>query len=163
MQDVTPLLSNYRECVRHLWNAYYRPLMQEEQDWDLRDEFEDVVSGIFSSLVLRPLGLSGMRMSPEYMAKPEALPGFRVVPGIEHGTPILINRDLPRSGYWDHPVNRVRPGNVELHLVRFFDFDVLGDREYRYLEVLVHASATYPGVVGRVALIEFGHAKVMLE
>jgi hypothetical protein len=88
---------------------------------------------------------------------------LRIVPAIEHGTPILINRDLPRSGYWDHPVSLVRPGDVELRLLRFFDFDQIGCRDFEYLEVVVHASSTYPEIVGRAALIEFNHAKILLS
>ena len=91
------------------------------------------------------------------------LPGFRIVPSVEQGTPIFINRDLPRSGYWDHPVSRVRPSEVELHLLRFFDFDELGYRDLRHYEVVIHASSVYPDTVGRAALIEFDNAKVLFR
>jgi hypothetical protein len=70
MEDVTHLFDAYRECVRHLWNVYYRPLAEPSQDWDLRDEFVDVAGGIFSSLVLRPLGVFEAQLSPEYAAVP---------------------------------------------------------------------------------------------
>jgi len=91
------------------------------------------------------------------------LPGFRIVPAVEHGTPIFINRDLPRSGYWDHSVSRVRPSEVELHLLRFFDFDELGYRDFRHYEVVIHASSAYPDTVGRAALIEFDNARVLFS
>jgi hypothetical protein len=163
MTDVTQLFSTYRECVRHLWNTYFRPVAEPSQDWDLRDEFDTIARGIFSSLVLRAIGVFDGELAPEYSAEPSALPGFRVVPAVEHGTPIFINRDLPRSGYWDHPVSRVRPEEVELHLLRFFDFDELGYRDFRYFEVVIHASTKYPEIVGRSALIEVEHAKVLFD
>lgn len=163
MDDVTPLFSAYRECVRHLWNAYFRPIAEPTQDWDVRDEFDAVSLSIFSSLISRPLSASDQKLAPAWSAEPAPLPCFRVVPAIEHGTPILINRDLPRSGYWDHPVSLVRPGDVELHLLRFFDFDQIGSRDYEYLEVVVHASPTHPEIVGRAALIEFSHAKILFS
>ena len=94
---------------------------------------------------------------------PSALPGFRIVPAVEQGTPIFINRDLPRSGYWDHPVSRVRPDEIELDLLRFFDFDQLGYRDYRYFEVMVHGSTHYPDIIGRAALIEVEHARVLFS
>ena len=75
----------------------------------------------------------------------------------------MINRDVPRSGYWDHPVSRVQPSEVELHLLRFFDFEQLGYRDYRYFEVIIHASAVYPDIIGRAALIEFDHARVLFS
>jgi hypothetical protein len=102
-------------------------------------------------------------LAPEYSAEPSPLPGFRIVPAVEHGTLIFINRDLPRSGYWDHPVSRVRPEELELDLLRFFDFDKLGYRDFRYFEVVVHVSTTYPDIIGRAALIEVQHARVLFD
>ena len=159
MNDVTHLFSTYRECVRHLWNTYFRPVAEPTQNWDLCDEFDIIARGIFSSLVLRPMEVFDHELAPEYAAEPSVLPGFRIVPG----TPIFINRDLPRSGYWDHPVSRVRPDEVELHLLRFFDFDQLGYRDFRYFEIVVHASTKYPDIIDRAALIEVEHAKVLLD
>jgi len=163
MNDVTHLFLIYRECVRHLWNTYFRPLAEPSVNWDLRDDFDTIARGIFSSLVLHPLAVFDHELAPEYSANPSALPGFRIVPAAKGGTPIFINRDLPRSGYWDHPVSRVRPDEVELHLLRFFDFDQLGYRDFRYFEVVVHASPKYPDIIGRAALIEVEHAKVLLD
>ena len=160
MADVTPLFSTYRECVRHLWNVYFRPIAEPTPNWDVRDEFDAISLSIFSSLVSQPLGASDRKLAPAWSGEPAPLTCFRIVPAVDHGTPILINRDLPRCGYWDHPVSRVRPGDVELHLLRFFDFDEIGCRDYEYLEVVVHASSTYPDIVGRAALIEFRHAKI---
>ena len=161
--DVTDLFGSYRECVRHLWNAYFRPLAEPTQNWDVRDEFDAVARAIFSSLVLRPLGVLNLELSRASSPDPSVLPGFIILPGVEQGTPIFINRALPRTGYWDHPINRIRPSEVELHLLRFFDFDELGYRDFRHYEVVVHASPTYPDLVGRAALIEFHNAKVLFS
>lgn len=163
MDDVTHLFNNYRECVRHLWNTYFRPIAEPTQDWDVRDEFDTIARSLFSSLVMRPLRVFDHELSPACSPEPSGLLGFRIVPTIEHGTPIFINRDLPRSGYWDHPVSRVRPSEIELHLLRFFDFDEIGYRDFRYYEVAIHASSAYPDTVGRAALIEFDHARVLFS
>jgi len=163
MNDVTHLFLTYRECVRHLWNAYFSFVAEPSQNWDLRDEFDAIAREVFSSLVLRPLDVFDHELAPEYSADPSALPGFRIVPAVEHGTPIFINRDLPQSGYWDYPVSRVQPDEVELDLLRFFDFDKLGYRDYRYFEVVVHASTKYPDIIGRAALIEVQHARVLFS
>jgi len=163
MNDVTHLFLTYRECVRHLWNTYFRSVAEPSQNWDLRDEFDAIARSIFSSLVLRPLDVFDHELAPEYSADPPVLPGFRIVPAVERGTPIFINRDLPRSGYWDHPVSRVQPDEIEFDLLRFFDFDQLGYRDYRYFEVMVHASTKYPDIIGRAALIEVEHARVLFS
>jgi hypothetical protein len=131
-----------------IFGTYFRSVAEPTQNWDLCDEFDTIARGIFSSLVLRPMAVFDHELDPEYSAEPSALRGFRIVPAIEHGTPIFINRDLPRSGYWDHPVSRVRPEDVELDLLRFFDFDKLGYRDFRYFEVVVHTSTKYPDIIG---------------
>ena len=163
MNDVTHLFSTYRECVRHLWNTYFRTVAGPVtvKDWDVQWEFDTVARAIFSSIVLRPVGLFDYDLSLGWPHEPSALPGFRVVPDGFYGARILINRDLPRGGSWNHPVSLVRPDDVELHLLSLFDFDELGFRDYRYFEVLIHSSPTYPDIVGRVALIEVCHAKVL--
>src|SRR2546427_5749282 len=57
MNDVTHLFSTYRECVRHLWNTYFRPVAEPTQNWDLCDEFDIIARGIFSSLILHPVNI----------------------------------------------------------------------------------------------------------
>jgi hypothetical protein len=163
MEDVTHLFNNYRECVRHLGNEYFRSLPDSCRDWDLHDEYDDTAVGIFSSLVLRPLGIFDHKLAAGYLATPQPLPGFYVIPNIPHGTPIMINREQARSGYWDHPIRTVTPNDVELYLLRFFDFDRQNYREYRYFEALVHSSACHPEIAGRLALLEVEHAKVLFK
>jgi hypothetical protein len=160
MEDVTNYFNEYRECVRHLWNTYFRSVAEQINEWDVRDEFDDIARALFASLVLHPLGVNATELTPASSAQPKALRAFRIVPRTEHGVPILINRDLPRSGYWDHPLDLVRPTDVELHLLRFFDFDQIGHRDFKYYEVLIAASETHPEIVGRAALIECEYAKV---
>jgi hypothetical protein len=163
MDDVTPVFRAYREAIRHLWNTSFRPLAEPTGDWDIRDEFDTIGRAIFSSIVLRPLRILDQELSAASAAEPSPLQGFRIVPDSEQGTTISINRDLPRSGYWDYPIQRVGPADVELHLLRFFDFDQLGYRDFEYYEVSIHASGTYPDIVGRVALIDVDHARVCIH
>jgi hypothetical protein len=164
MEDVTSHFTAYRECARHLWNIYFRPIAQTrgslDDTWDVRDQFDEIARALFSSLVLQPLNVSGAELALAASSEPLPLHGFRIVPGTEHGVPIFINRDLPRSGYWDYLLSVVRPTDVDLRLLRFFDFDQIGYRDFKYYEVLIAASETHPEVVGRAALIECEYATV---
>ena len=74
--------------------------------------------------------------------------------------PIMVNRDTNGSGYWDDPVSRVALGEMELRLVDFFDWDELGMRDFTYLRVRIVASAAYPHLVNRDALLECAYVKV---
>jgi hypothetical protein len=123
MIDATPLFTTYRECARHLWNTYFRPAVSADGDWDLRDDFERIASALFSCLVLGPLDVSDCELAPAYLSDPLPLPGFRIVPS-STSTPILINRDLPPSGYWDYPVPTLGPEDAELQLLRFSSISI---------------------------------------
>jgi hypothetical protein len=163
MQDVTAYFSTYRECARHLWNTYFQPTAEKNTDWDLRDHFADTACLLFKTLIAHPLGISDFELTPDYFRNRVAHPSFHVVPRSESGVPILINREKPRSGYWDHPLKQICPTDAELHFINFFDFDVLGFRNYQYFEVSIYASAKYPDVVGRDVLIDCTYAKIYYQ
>lgn len=104
MKDVTTRLSSYRECVRHLWNAYFLEAIVHSSDkWTLRDEFDDTCQLLFAALVVEPLGLAAASnsrrlLSPSRDSAPQLLRWLHVVPReTPLGVPIMINRDSTRS------------------------------------------------------------------
>jgi hypothetical protein len=162
MSDIGRLLSDYRECGRTIWNTYFRPRAAERDEWDLHDEFEDVCVLLFASLVLHPMGRRGEKQKAAgYEKAPDPLMFLRVVPRHASGSPVQINRDVRRSGYWDHPVKLLRPNDADLRFIDFFDFDVLGVRDFAFCLVRVVASDHLPELVGRDALIAFGDAEFL--
>jgi hypothetical protein len=88
---------------------------------------------------------------------------LRVVPTGEDGTPILINRTSPPAGYWDHPVRSVKPEEVVLRFVRFWDWDDLGHRDFEYIEVAIEAFPQHSDLVARPALLEVQHVRVFFD
>jgi hypothetical protein len=169
MRDVTDILQSYRECVRHLWNANYLNLLPNTQDqWGLRDNFDDACSILFGALVVDRIGLSSAHdaahlLSPNRRPSPPPLAWLRVVPLADCRAPILINRDITAdSGYWDHPVKRVSSQDVELRLVHWFDFDELNFRDFKYYLVRI-LSSRIEGLAGRAALIESDYARVVVD
>jgi hypothetical protein len=116
-------------------------------------------------MVLRGIGSKHVPLPPGSEARPLPLPFLRVVPSSlnPHGTPILINRTSPPAGYWDHPVGSVKADDVVLRFVRFFDFGDLGYRDFEYLWVSIEAFPQHVELVGRPALLEAGHARVLFQ
>jgi hypothetical protein len=151
-----------REAARHLWNAHYRQSLADRDPWDVRDSFDEVIGRLFGSLVLEPLGIEGTSLAPSNAGEPKPVTGLIVRPSAESGVPIWINRDRPRSGYWDHPKQRIAGDEAELLFARFFDFDQLACRDFRYLEVFIASSAREADIVGRWALLDFDYAKVLV-
>jgi len=65
-------------------------------------------------------------------------------------------------GYWDHPVNRIRPGEAEMHFLEYFDWNRLDYLDFRYYRVQIAKFDSRPELVGREALIERQQANVHL-
>jgi hypothetical protein len=169
MKDVTTQLQMYRECVRHVWNTHFlAPIASSSDKWTLRDEFDDVCCILFGALVVEPLGLAPASqargiLSGSRSATPRTLPWFRLVPNAAAGVPIMVNRDPTLdSGYWDYPLQRVAADDVDLRFVRWFDFDELAFRDFRYYLVRID-SARCDNVAGRAALIECDYVQVLFD
>ena len=162
MHDVTPLFARFREAARHLWNAWFHtgdPAGLCGDAWDDRDNYSKVVTELFAALVTEPLGAPDQRLPPMWEASPEPLTVFAVQPS-DGDAPILINRESPRTGYWDDPVRRIKAGEATLHFVRFFDWGELGIRDFQYIEARIAGFPTRPELEGRYALIEFAHVRI---
>jgi len=132
-------------------------------DWDQSDRFQDIAVILFSSLIAVPLGAEKDQLSPDYVASPNRLNDFHVIPVSEYGVPININREKERSGYWDHPLQQIRPGEADLRFLKYFDFDMLGFRDFYYYQVRIIGSDKYPDIIGRDALITTVHAKIFFN
>jgi hypothetical protein len=163
MRDVTSQFAKFREAARHLWNSSFsHPAGYARGDtaWDERDAFSRVATELFTAMVTEPLGATNARLPPMWEATPNALPSFQVQPSSSSGVPIMINRASARTGYWDDPVRQLTPDEATMHFVRFFDWDEVGQRDFKFIEASITSFPTQPQLVGRYALIEFGYATI---
>jgi hypothetical protein len=160
MKDVTAILDHYRISARSVWNTAFWP-DTDFREWDSFERFQEIERILFDHLVL-------FKLEREYpvgdlFLKP--IPYLRVVPS-SFGCPIMIARptpELPRSPYWDDPVNRVTAAQVDLHFLEFFDWNLLDYRDFQYYRVSIVAFEEQPHLVGREALIERQYVKVFLS
>jgi hypothetical protein len=123
-------------------------------DWDMRDAYEDICVKLFSALVLNRVGRNNHTKSRAYDRSPEPLSFFRVVPSPSGGVPIRVNREKNNSQYWDHPTTLVKPDEVDMRFIDFFDFGVLDFRDFQYCRVRIVGSNANADLVGRDALLE---------
>jgi hypothetical protein len=163
-KDITSSVANFREAARHLWNCHYRPILDTQYPFDQRDSFSRVVGELFRSLVLEELGLENLTLAPECVSPPTPIPHLFVTPSASGGAPILINRDRAQShGYWNHPKKSIRADEATLLMARFFDFDCVGLRDFKYLEVFIAAASPDLDIAGRWALFDFEYARVSID
>jgi hypothetical protein len=150
MNDVTLQMQNYRECVRHIWNSYFRAEAEARQDWDLRDRFCDAALILFRALLLHGHDVDDSRMLADYRGDQQPLMFLRLE--VEPRSEIMVNR-TGTSGYWDDPVTAIERGDCDLRFIQFFDWWDLGFRDFAFYRVRIVASPRYPHLVGRDALV----------
>jgi len=94
-----------------------------------------------------------------------AIPFFQIEPSIGHGTPIMIQNPRPGAptGYWDDPVNVIKPTQAELLFIGYFDWNEMDYIDLRYYRVKIASFDAHPELVGREALIERQQATVHLS
>lgn len=153
-------MSLYRECVRNIWNLHFLN-QKPELVYDLKEKFDDICALLFSSLVLSSLGCEFLEKAKAYQPIQQQLDCLIVTPISDSGVPVMVNRDVKPSGYWDYPVNTIKPGDVDMRFIDCFDFGQYQFREFEYFQVRIVGSTRTPDLVGRDALIKATHAKVL--
>jgi hypothetical protein len=155
MEDVTALIDGYRECVRHVWNTRFWKDAEPQQDWDLRDEFNEIAARLFRALVLRKLGRDDRGVKPDHWAPREPLMFLRLE--VDPRSEIMVNR-VEETGYWDDPLRTVEKGQLDLRFLQFFDWSDLSFRDFAFYRVRIVGAEGHQHLLGRDALLPVGRA-----
>jgi hypothetical protein len=144
MRDVSGVFDHYRISARAVWNTAFWP-DQDFRNWDSIEQFQEIEKLLFQELVLGKLA----REWPLQNLFDAAIPFFCIVPSHGHGSPIMIQNPRPGapSGYWDHPVNLLRPSDAELHFIAFFDWNLMDYIDLRYYRVRIASFDAHPELV----------------
>jgi hypothetical protein len=155
VKEISDVFDHYRVSASAIWNTAFWPDV-ELRDWDSVEQFDEIQRILFSELVLRKTE----REWPMQDVFQKAIPFFRIVPTFD--APIMINnpRSPRETGYWDHPVNRVKPSESELQFIAYFDWNRMDYVDLRYYRVKIIRFDGQSDVVGREALIDRDHATV---
>jgi hypothetical protein len=157
MKDVSNIFDHYRVSARAIWNTAFWP-DPELRNWDSIDQFDEIQRILFNELVLGKVD----RDWPFPDLFRIAIPFFQVSPSGH--VPIMIQnpRSETATGYWDHPVNLIEPGQAELRFISYFDWDRMDYAELRYYRVNVAGFDSHPELTGREALIDRAQATVSI-
>lgn len=157
MRNIKTEMASYREAVRHLWNSTFSALDESLRFGICLDLFEEIDDLIFKALVCEPLGIQ-----LNARASFDPIINLKVIPISPTDVPIMINRSIPASGYWDDPVKIISASDVNLALIDFFDWDAYNEKDFRYYRVRIIDCKSQPNLIGRDALIETFYANVFL-
>ena len=157
IHDITELMGSYREAMRHLWNSLVPGT--DLATFDSVDRFAKIDKLLFDGAVAPIIGET-MGLGPGVQWHDR----LRIVPSAKDGVPIRIEnpRKDDRNHYWDHPTNRVRPDQGQLKFISYFDWWDLGMRDNQYYKVEILRFPEHPELEGRHALVEVGHAVVVV-
>jgi hypothetical protein len=158
MKDITSVFDHYRVSARAIWNTAFWP-DPDFRNWDSVDEFDEIQRILFNELVLGKLGKDWP--VSEIFRIP--IPFFQVVPNSKV-IPIMIQNPRPNnpSGYWDHPVNCISPGEAEMHFLGYFDWNRLDYVDFQYYRIQIAKFGGRSELVAREALIARHQANVLL-
>jgi len=155
MIKATHIFAKYREAARHLRNSFYVP--SDNNDWDTVEDFDEVSVMLFKHLVLGEFQLP--RGDFDWLAQPSS---YFIVESSADDLPIMVNRDK-QSGYWDNPIRKVKKGDLKMHFIDYYDWDSMGQIDFRYYRIRIMESDKFPQVVGFDAFIETIYADVYYD
>ena len=160
MIEITPVINQYRECVRHLYNTYFLKEVSEGEDidWDLKDLYNNIASQLFDAVVLYPRDISNAKLTPDHIVPKVPLAFLQIMPSDHAAAMVLINREID-SGYWDEKATDQELCDSRMSFLGFFDFDSSGFMEMNYYLVLIESAPNRPDLAGRQALIPVQYAK----
>ncbi|MDR2637562.1 MAG: hypothetical protein LBB55_04420 [Zoogloeaceae bacterium] len=159
MKNITTEISAYREAVRHLWNSTFATLDETLRFGTCLELFEQIDALIFRALVCEPLGIEF-----KTRASFDPIINLKVIPISPAGIPILVNRSMPASGYWDDSVKTISAADmVELAFIGLFDWDGYNVKDCTYYRVRIIDCKSRPSLIGRDALVETFYVNVFLE
>ena len=161
--ECTDLLLKYRDMARMIWNSAFWPNADlREGDMFLVGEytgaFDEAVARLYEGLVLLPLG---------HVCRVQDMncPGKAVPLSIEVTSPsveCLIDENLPEEPYhrWGRAELSLQDGSYDFEFRRFFDWDQLGHRDFRFMLVLILRMDAKPDAIGHHALIPASECSV---
>jgi len=116
--DITNDIRLFHEAVRHLWNTYFMEQAERDKDWDLRDQFSNIYIDLFNSLVKYDLPEAASSIPHLWNGENKVLSEYQVR-GKNKELVAMINRMIPASGYWNHPIQRIKSDETDFRLVSF--------------------------------------------
>jgi hypothetical protein len=137
------------------WNTAFWPDV-DFRNCDSRDRFKEIQRILFDELVLEKVDKDW----PLHNIFKVAIPFFRAVPTGQVPNMIQNSRSEMETGYWDHAVNYIKPG--ELHFLEYFDWNLMDYADFGYYRVKIVSFEAHPEVVGRGALVDRLHAIIQI-
>lgn len=158
-QECTELFLRYREVARLVWNLGLWPNVKL-REFDSIDVYREAMARLFEAMVVLALGYQGRI---EHDDSPGEIANFRVSAN-QSNVRLQVDKNRPgdSSHVWGDPIVFInsQPEAYQLKFLRFFDWNELGLRDFRFLEVIIQRLNDRTDLVGRQALVEVADCSI---
>jgi hypothetical protein len=151
MEDITASMLEFKEALRHTWNSYFSKSANSMAE-DLQDAFEAIEQGLFSAIVLSPLGMADRAV--EYREHPLS---FITVKPVEHlrELPLQIcRREANGNTIVELPISVQIDEQTAFDFFDFFDWYPYGFIDLPYVRARVRDLSGKPSAKSSIVLIE---------
>jgi hypothetical protein len=159
MTYASELIQQYRQALHYLWNMHFWAPEPFREYASVR-QFDRVKLPLFLSLVVDRLGSD--------LEDPKQIFGsaFKVVPPVTRARstiPSLMIERPQAKGVWELINGPFSGEQIKLSLIDFFDWQLLGWRDFRYYLVKIDEFHPDPSLRDCKALVEVGDVDVLWE
>src|SRR5262245_58499128 len=119
--DVSLLLAEARECLRTLWNQFYRQIKSRGDPFDVVDAYKAQRSRILKDFLYLTHGIAGNVQ-------------VNIKPGVDPHFVLVRKSSRPQVITWEPLTSMEGLENCAFTLDSFYDFDDRGLIELRYVE-----------------------------
>ena len=158
---ITQQVHEFRETARHLWNTNLRihATWGFDSGWDSVDNFREICALLYKEIINSRLGIESPNIPLDLNSS--HIPEYRIFVENKGNIPLMINRDIPASGYWDHPVTWIpAEGIYDIRPISFFDFDSRDWIKMEYYRARILKCSAEPSIEGRDALIQCDYVEI---
>jgi len=149
-KDITDIFQNYRECVRHIWNTYFRMLD------DGAHKFINVERELYVALVLEQIYDDDDYNEDEG----EYVKTFVVKPDSElYSIHVLLGNEIQKKHIkWDEVLITI--SKTDLRFMEYFDWEDEGIRDYKYVRCRVINCEDNLDIINKDILIKTDYVKI---
>jgi len=151
MDDISDLMLEFKEAIRHSWNTYFAP-SRSPMSADIQEAFNNVEIGLFQAIVLSPLGI--FERAREYRKHPLSFIIVKPVSELREVPMQIGSRDAKNNIKWGMPISIDAQSDMTLEFYDFFDWYSYGHIDLPYVRVRVRDLPGQNKLQGNIALIE---------
>lgn len=157
MQDISNSMLEFKDAIRHVWNAYFAK-SDSPMSPEIQDAFALVEEGLFSAIVLIPLGIP--ERASEYRKHPLSFILVKPAEYLQKFPLRVCKREENGNTTVEEPISISVDEQSAFEFFDYFDWYPYGHIDLPYVRARVASLPSQPSLQGAMVLIEQIHCRV---